>query len=68
MLNVLLYTTQPILALGLSAAFEEGDCHLASVCSTTPLPPASGVVIMFPTHALPVRDPGAEIRQGGCLA
>src|ERR1035441_9381761 len=38
MLNVLLYTTQPVLALGLTAAFEEeGDCHLASICSTTPL-------------------------------
>src|ERR1035437_5563310 len=37
MLNVLLYTTQPILALGLAEAFEEGPCHLASVCSTAPL-------------------------------
>jgi DNA-binding NarL/FixJ family response regulator len=38
MLNVLLYTTQPVLALGLTAAFEEeGDCHLADICSTTPL-------------------------------
>ena len=37
MLNVLLYTTQPILALGLTEAFAEGDCHLASICSTTPL-------------------------------
>src|ERR1035437_5295114 len=37
MLNVLLYTTQPILALGLTEAFAEGDCRLASICSTTPL-------------------------------
>jgi DNA-binding NarL/FixJ family response regulator len=35
MLNVLLYTTQPVLALGLAAAFQEGGCHLASVCSST---------------------------------
>ena len=34
MLNVLLYTPQPVLALGLAVAFEEGDCHLGSVCST----------------------------------
>jgi hypothetical protein len=37
MLNVLLYTTQPALALGLAAALGEGGCHLASVCWTTPL-------------------------------
>jgi two-component system nitrate/nitrite response regulator NarP len=36
MLNVLLYTTQPILVVGLAAALEESDCRLASVCSGTP--------------------------------
>jgi DNA-binding NarL/FixJ family response regulator len=35
MLDVLLYTTQPILVLGLAAALEESDCRLASVCSGT---------------------------------
>ena len=35
MLNVLLYTTQPILVVGLAAALEESDCRLASVCSGT---------------------------------
>jgi DNA-binding NarL/FixJ family response regulator len=35
MLNVLLYTTQPILVLGLASALEESDCRLASVCSGT---------------------------------
>jgi two-component system nitrate/nitrite response regulator NarL len=38
MLNVLLYTTQPVLVLGLAAALEEeGNCHLASVSSSTSL-------------------------------
>lgn len=37
MLNVLLYTTQPVLGLGLAAAFEEGDRRLACVCSSMPL-------------------------------
>jgi two-component system, NarL family, nitrate/nitrite response regulator NarL len=36
MLNVLLYTTQPMLALGLAATLRDGNCHLASICSTTP--------------------------------
>jgi two-component system nitrate/nitrite response regulator NarL len=36
MLNVLLYTTQPVLVLGLTAAFEKSDCQLASVCSGMP--------------------------------
>ena len=35
MLNVLLYTTQPVLVLGLAAALEESDCRLASVYSGT---------------------------------
>ena len=37
MLNVLLYTTQPVLVLGLAAVFGEGNCHLAGVCSSMPL-------------------------------
>lgn len=37
MLNVLLYTTQPVLGLGLAAALEEGDRRLACVCSSMPL-------------------------------
>ena len=36
MLNVLLYTTQPMLALGLTAILQDGNCHLASICPTTP--------------------------------
>ena len=36
MLNVLLYTTQPMLVLGLMSAFEGTDCHLAGVCSSVP--------------------------------
>ncbi len=36
MLNVLLYTTQPVLGLGLAAAFQDGDCHLTSVCASIP--------------------------------
>ena len=36
MLNILLYTTQPILALGLAAALEESNCRLAHVCSAIP--------------------------------
>jgi DNA-binding NarL/FixJ family response regulator len=35
MLDVLLYTTQPILVVGLAAALEESDCRLASVYSGT---------------------------------
>src|ERR1039457_4827769 len=31
MLNVLLYTTQPVLVLGLGAALEESDCRLAKI-------------------------------------
>jgi DNA-binding NarL/FixJ family response regulator len=37
MLNILLYTTQPVLAVGLAAALENADCHLASICSSMPL-------------------------------
>jgi len=33
MLNVLLYTTQPVLVLGLAAALEESPCQLGGVCS-----------------------------------
>jgi DNA-binding NarL/FixJ family response regulator len=36
MLNVLLYTTQPILALGLAAALEASNCRLARVCCGMP--------------------------------
>jgi DNA-binding NarL/FixJ family response regulator len=36
MLDILLYTTQPILALGLAAALEESNCRLARVCSGMP--------------------------------
>jgi DNA-binding NarL/FixJ family response regulator len=36
MINVLLYTTQPILAIGLASALEESDCELACVCSGMP--------------------------------
>ena len=36
MLDVLLYTTQPVLALGLAAAFEESECQLAHVCFGIP--------------------------------
>ena len=36
MLDVLLYTTQPMLALGLAAALEESNCRLARVCSGMP--------------------------------
>ena len=36
MRDVLLYTTQPVLALGLAAALEESNCRLARVCSGMP--------------------------------
>ena len=35
-LDVLLYTTQPMLALGLAAALEASNCRLARVCSGAP--------------------------------
>jgi DNA-binding NarL/FixJ family response regulator len=37
MLSVLLYTTQPVLALGLAAVLEDSACQLARVCSSLPV-------------------------------
>jgi two-component system nitrate/nitrite response regulator NarL len=37
MINVLLYTSQPVLVLGLASAFKDSDCHLAGVPSSIPL-------------------------------
>lgn len=36
MLNVLLYTTEPVLVLGVGSAFGGTDCRLAAICDTVP--------------------------------